>query len=142
MYLCVSVSCDLLFFFKQKTAYEMRISDWSSDVCSSDLPSPVSGDGSGWTAPIVIRNCILIAYNSRSRLDGRRTPGIHMARYQPLSASAQTAYAQLLDDVHGAELTRSVANLAGTFARKQVKGKTYWYFQYTEVSGKIGRAHV
>src|SRR3546814_10614484 len=27
----------MLFFFKQKTAYEMRISDWSSDVCSSDL---------------------------------------------------------------------------------------------------------
>src|SRR3546814_6272652 len=32
-----------LFFFKQKTAYEMRISDWSSDVCSSDL---VTGSGS------------------------------------------------------------------------------------------------
>src|SRR3546814_7198428 len=30
------------FFFKQKTAYEMRISDWSSDVCSSDLNSPPS----------------------------------------------------------------------------------------------------
>src|SRR3546814_6480754 len=30
----------LVFFFKQKTAYEMRISDWSSDVCSSDLPLP------------------------------------------------------------------------------------------------------
>src|SRR3546814_14818439 len=28
----------LFFFFKHKTAYEMRISDWSSDVCSSDLP--------------------------------------------------------------------------------------------------------
>src|SRR3546814_2613661 len=28
---------DIIFFFKQKTAYEMRISDWSSDVCSSDL---------------------------------------------------------------------------------------------------------
>src|SRR3546814_2790711 len=28
----------MFFFFKQKTAYEMRISDWSSDVCSSDLP--------------------------------------------------------------------------------------------------------
>src|SRR3546814_2324077 len=27
----------VVFFFKQKTAYEMRISDWSSDVCSSDL---------------------------------------------------------------------------------------------------------
>src|SRR3546814_4086184 len=30
----------LFFFFKQKTAYEMRISDWSSDVCSSDLRGP------------------------------------------------------------------------------------------------------
>src|SRR3546814_17702708 len=29
----------MVFFFKQKTAYEMRISDWSSDVCSSDLPA-------------------------------------------------------------------------------------------------------
>src|SRR3546814_9773355 len=29
--------CGFFFFFKQKTAYEMRISDWSSDVCSSDL---------------------------------------------------------------------------------------------------------
>src|SRR3546814_19197108 len=32
----VETSC-LFFFFKQKTAYELRISDWSSDVCSSDL---------------------------------------------------------------------------------------------------------
>src|SRR3546814_5428717 len=30
----------VFFFFKQKTAYEMRISDWSSDVCSSDLGVP------------------------------------------------------------------------------------------------------
>src|SRR3546814_19498403 len=34
--MCVFVIC-VVFFFKQKTAYEMRISDWSSDVCSSDL---------------------------------------------------------------------------------------------------------
>src|SRR3546814_16843211 len=33
-----------VFFFKQKTAYEMRISDWSSDVCSSDLSPPVGVD--------------------------------------------------------------------------------------------------
>src|SRR3546814_2410798 len=31
------ISMFIFFFFKQKTAYEMRISDWSSDVCSSDL---------------------------------------------------------------------------------------------------------
>src|SRR3546814_8519101 len=41
--ICVFVICFytlflvFFFFFKQKTAYEMRISDWSSDVCSSDL---------------------------------------------------------------------------------------------------------
>src|SRR3546814_10271641 len=37
-YACVRLVW-LFFFFKQKTAYEMRISDWSSDVCSSDLPA-------------------------------------------------------------------------------------------------------
>src|SRR3546814_18583898 len=36
----------MFFFFKQKTEYEMRISDWSSDVCSSDL-LPVSASSSG-----------------------------------------------------------------------------------------------
>src|SRR3546814_1121302 len=35
-YVCLCVFL-CVFFFKQKTAYEMRISDWSSDVCSSDL---------------------------------------------------------------------------------------------------------
>src|SRR3546814_6888275 len=35
--LCGSYELYLFFFFKQKTSYEMRISDWSSDVCSSDL---------------------------------------------------------------------------------------------------------
>src|SRR3546814_2791870 len=33
----------IFFFFKQKTAYDMRISDWSSDVCSSDLASTDEG---------------------------------------------------------------------------------------------------
>src|SRR3546814_1733855 len=36
-FLCIVFLCVFFFFFKQKTAYEMRISDWSSDVCSSDL---------------------------------------------------------------------------------------------------------
>src|SRR3546814_1015482 len=35
--ICVFLLSFFFFFFKQKTAYEMRISDWSSDVCSSDL---------------------------------------------------------------------------------------------------------
>src|SRR3546814_1743866 len=43
------------FFFKQKTAYEMRISDWSSDVCSSDLVrrlvDPATGEPVGALVP-------------------------------------------------------------------------------------------
>src|SRR3546814_956920 len=39
----------IFFFFKQKTAYEMRISDWSSDVCSSDLAGrSLPASSGGW----------------------------------------------------------------------------------------------
>src|SRR3546814_4859621 len=37
LFCCVCFRVFVFFFFKQKTAYELRISDWSSDVCSSDL---------------------------------------------------------------------------------------------------------
>src|SRR3546814_14991303 len=51
-----------LFFFKQKTAYEMRISDWSSDVCSSDLPAHVADiDGR-------FRRTVIGAVGQRERL--------------------------------------------------------------------------
>src|SRR3546814_1693374 len=40
----------LFFFFKQKTAYEMRISDWSSDVCSSDLLTNAEGSANSVNA--------------------------------------------------------------------------------------------
>src|SRR3546814_1433372 len=40
--ICSKSSHFNFFFFKQKTAYEMRISDWSSDVCSSDLAARIS----------------------------------------------------------------------------------------------------
>src|SRR3546814_18011683 len=50
-----------VFFFKQKTAYEMHISDWSSDVCSSDLRGPAPRYGGrahpprSWRAPRNLR---------------------------------------------------------------------------------------
>src|SRR3546814_16907904 len=43
-----------LFFFKQKTAYEMRISDWSSDVCSSDLDQQSTPGGGSGATPITL----------------------------------------------------------------------------------------
>src|SRR3546814_4172626 len=42
---CSFVILLFIFFFKQKTAYEVRISDWSSDVCSSDLPPAARPSG-------------------------------------------------------------------------------------------------
>src|SRR3546814_1887643 len=52
MYVLWTIFCFnfFFFFFKQKTAYEMRISDWSSDVCSSDLtlPWPLQERASTW----------------------------------------------------------------------------------------------
>src|SRR3546814_13857070 len=58
-----------LFFFKQKTAYEMRISDWSSDVCSSDLCRPPATRSllSVWRCA---KSCMAPA---------RRGPGRHIA---------------------------------------------------------------
>src|SRR3546814_7145438 len=50
LYLCMFCWFCFFFFFKQKTAYEMRISDWSSDVCSSDL----FGDGEFHGRPRVV----------------------------------------------------------------------------------------
>src|SRR3546814_9062985 len=54
-----------IFFFKQKTAYEMRISDWSSDVCSSDLLE-VTDTGVGMKAAD-----ILIALEPFRQVDDR-----------------------------------------------------------------------
>src|SRR3546814_10729805 len=48
----------IFFFFKQKTAYEMRISDWSSDVCSSDLAAfPTAGSTCPTCSPARGRGC-------------------------------------------------------------------------------------
>ncbi len=62
--------------------------------------------------------------------------------FTDLSLSAQTAYAQLLDAALAAEHARSIADLPGSFNAKTVKGRRYWYFQYTEPSGKLRQLYV
>src|SRR3546814_6031506 len=75
------------FFFKQKTAYEMRISDWSSDVCSSDLTDnsdirqlELGADAERSLHPDLLGKAILLyiredadAISSQSRLDDARS---------------------------------------------------------------------
>ena len=65
-----------------------------------------------------------------------------MNLYATLSLTAQTAYAQLFDVAQALELARSVAGLRGSFASKTVKGGVYWYFQYTELSGRLRQFYV
>src|SRR3546814_6368195 len=73
---------DIFFFFKQKTAYEMRISDWSSDVCSSDLQAHAqAGDA------------------KRRQMRGIRAEYLHVAgtrRRQPHDAAQRSGFARAI----------------------------------------------
>lgn len=63
-------------------------------------------------------------------------------RFRELSLAAQTAYAELLESARATELQRSVATLNGSFASKVVKGRTYWYFAYRDLQGKVRQIYV
>jgi hypothetical protein len=60
----------------------------------------------------------------------------------PLPLSAQNAYAQLIDAALGADHLRSVSDLSGSFASETVKGRTYWYYQCTQPSGRLTQQYV
>ena len=64
------------------------------------------------------------------------------ALYTEQTLSSQTAYAQLLDAALGAERVRGFSDLQGSFNEKTVKGRKYWYFQFTEPSGKLHQLYV
>src|SRR3546814_3504482 len=64
----------LFFLFKQKTAYEMRISDWSSDVCSSDLTT-VGGRRVPVVASVVDQQAALYGHGCREAGDAKITFG-------------------------------------------------------------------
>src|SRR3546814_21033008 len=74
----------ICFFFKQKTAYEMRISDWSSDVCSSDLRAgAVQLFASAWQSTI----------RAACRLPAERTLFLH---YDEIAGDPVSALAKVL----------------------------------------------
>src|SRR3546814_6081959 len=100
---CIIMCVMFVFFFKQKTAYEMRISDWSSDVCSSDLPL----DCFAALAMTVERGGVAVF--SMTIEHGRLSPPVHAecgqrpcieARTNLACADAVNAEAGAADTVH------------------------------------------
>src|SRR3546814_2192567 len=82
--LLFSCSMSFFFFFKQKTAYEMRISDWSSDVCSSDLVEAPNS----WCArvasilPFLIPHCFPLSRSEERRV-GKECVSTCRSRWSP-----------------------------------------------------------
>src|SRR3546814_82444 len=115
------------FFCKQKTAYEMRISDWSSDVCSSDL-SP--GEGTqhrpfpGWRGDLhrAGRQC-----PADARFDGRGTGmiigfGSDLCSIDRIQSSLDRFGQRFIDrvftDIEQAKASRRELTRAGTYAKR------------------------
>src|SRR3546814_1020808 len=98
----------IVFFFKQKTAYEMRISDWSSDVCSSDLvllrPEQLRLEATGDGPVARVRSVDFYGHDSRIWLE--LPDGITVsARLE--GADLPTAGDDVAISVHGTEIGRA-----------------------------------
>lgn len=62
--------------------------------------------------------------------------------HTPLSLTAQTAYAQLHEALQSQEVLRNVAHAPGSFNKKQVAGKTYWYYQFRNIADKLQQIYL
>src|SRR3546814_6865610 len=82
----------VFFFFKQKTAYEMRISDWSSDVCSSDLKAIGSALAAATSSKLIDRSVPMIV---------KRPP---LASISAAAASIRSAARNRRSEEHTSEL--------------------------------------
>src|SRR3546814_17653777 len=117
----------MVFFFKQKTAYEMRISDWSSDVCSSDLAErTVIGKHA---------QCV-VAHHAQAR------PGLREAlaqrRIRFASTHSQCAHHpfKFMREMHPLTQRRDAAPRFGPAHRDQI-GRAAWRereYQYVSIS--------
>src|SRR3546814_7550270 len=120
-----------LFFFKQKTAYELRISDWSSDVCSSDLAGiDAIGLGRGHRAVPARRRPDLVAAAPAPRDDAAhaernpRTPLPRSAAPAPRGGARGRDYPgapRARSEEHTSELQSLMRNSYAVFCLKKKK---------------------
>src|SRR3546814_3856781 len=117
--MCVSfysTTSFLFFFFKQKTAYEMRISDWSSDVCSSDLIADAARSG-------VSRALHLGGRERKLQAGGPIAAAITVYASEPpvIEAGALARLEGSVTLVHSPNAARRLDHLAATIDRGSVR---------------------
>src|SRR3546814_7960865 len=148
--------CLLLFFFKQKTAYELRISDWSSDVCSSDLPAQAARPDRRVEALAVLRAVVdqlrPLAGDPLDRIVGRHHAGSQAAvrtdflapAGQPVGAVRRHAEQQVVARYAGTlgpvEPVLGMVLLDPDIAHQPAAGLVV--ARAAAIAGQIGRAHV
>src|SRR3546814_7040858 len=118
----------MFFFFKQKTAYERRISDWSSDVCSSDLFDQGAHQfachgGEGQAQMLVAKGIDQIADAARpadrGQIIGQRRPRAHPAGEGP--GERQSEFANMRSEEHTSELQSLMRISYAVFCLKKHK---------------------
>src|SRR3546814_10917573 len=127
MFLCVSE----FFFFKQKSAYEMRISDWSSDVCSSDL-SRAWAAGHASAASRARAGSLFIGAPSCKALVGcqlkrgaRRAVDMNAVFSQRDAPGGEPAHGLHRSEEHTSELQSLMRHSYAVFCLKKKKNKNY-----------------
>src|SRR3546814_5622917 len=117
------------FFFKQKTAYEMRISDWSSDVCSSDLAAmaDVYAARSGADREDIVKWMDAETFMSGSTAVERGFASALLAADQVTTDEDAKAEDRSVNELRAMELALVTAGMTRSQARARIK---------------IGRAHV
>src|SRR3546814_5236792 len=90
----------MFYFFKQKTSYEVRISDWSSDVCSSDLVS----SGGEFTAEDIY--AMLAAQKKKCWYCGTKLTAYHVDHRIPLARGGSNGPENLVIACHACNLSK------------------------------------
>src|SRR3546814_18940138 len=130
IYLCV-------FFFKQKTAYEMRISDWSSDVCSSDLytmQQSLSSLPRQDDAPLTVRSNALQHPSSEQHLKAYQAAARKKPRQGPRATEGTRSELEFLNrnlDESGQE------NAMQTIGRASLRERVGPYVKFSEVAVRL-----
>src|SRR3546814_8949728 len=132
----------MLFFFKQKTAYEMRISDWSSDVCSADLSGAATSPAAAAGNSRRTNSSPLAATASPARKPPART-GSRVAQNSSATdskASPPISAMSVRDRLAGTSVGATEPAPLPTSA--SAEGRLVAVNAGLSLAGEIGRAHV